>query len=113
MRCKFGDRVLQLQTKISETAQRVSKGFQGAKDAISDLTTKLVQMISNARDKGLSTLKLIQATIKDKYLWVTCQVQDRLVVFRFKVDQIVKYMQFRSVELYGASRHFVFDSRAR
>merc|ERR1712139_434070 len=58
---------------------------------------------------GLNTLKVIQATVKDNFLYITCQGKHRLVVLRLKVTEIVEYMQSRSLELYGATRARIVD----
>merc|ERR1712178_256490 len=87
-----------------------SKTLQGVKAAVSDLATKLVQMVSNAKLQGLHTLSMIQTTIKDKFLYIVCQGQERFVVLKLNIAQIVEYMQSKSAEVYGATRARIIDT---
>jgi len=93
-----GERILHLQTTLSETAvcQQMSKGWQGAKELIA----KVSELVSDACGRGRDKLKMICCSIKDRVLYIACQANDRFVIVRVKVGEIAEHIRSRSLELF-------------
>jgi hypothetical protein len=102
-----GEQMLHLQTKLSETAicKSMSKGLQ----ATLEVTTNLMEAVSDALGKGRDRLKFIQCSIKDRVLYIAYRARDRLVVVRIKVSEVTDYMKSRSLELYAATHASLAD----
>merc|ERR1711957_645413 len=79
-------------------------GWQAATRTPIALAGKLVEIVSNACGKSRDKLKVIQCSMKDRFLYIFGQFKDRLVVVRISIAEFVEHVQSRSLELYAATR---------
>jgi hypothetical protein len=85
-----GARMLHLQKKISELTivKRITAGWEAARKATSELTAKLLEIVSNVYGKARDALKVLQCRIQDGYMYVVCEIEKRFVVVRIKMSEL-------------------------
>jgi len=103
-----GEHMLRLQAKLSDTAvfKQMLRGWQG----ILELKSKILQIVSNIYGKALDSLKVVQCSIKDNFVYFTCQVNERFVVVRVKIGDVADHLQSNSLELYAATKKRILNA---
>jgi hypothetical protein len=107
------ERTVRVRTKVSELAGAVyaktAKGVSSTREAIADLTAKLVSLLSAGNERVCSTMRLLYTKTQDGYLYVACQVNARTVVLRVKVCDLVEYLKSVSLQFYSRSSSAIVD----
>jgi len=92
---------------------KTSDGVAGTKRAISDFAGKVVALVSRARGQAFQVVKPLYAKTKDGILYITCKVNDRVLVLRLKVTELSELLQSKSVELCATSRAALTDAKMK
>jgi len=98
-----GERIALLQVKLSEVvgAFRLMAltNMTGTKQAVADLTAKVLDIAAQAYGKAQDTMRPLASKTIDGFLYVACQVKDKVLVMRFKVDELVNLVKSKAIDM--------------
>jgi hypothetical protein len=87
MKGVVGQRLLHVQTSLSELAIRrhMATGLKTARQTISNLSAKVLEMVSNAYGVASDAVERIQCNVKDGVIRITALINDQVVHVRVKI----------------------------
>jgi hypothetical protein len=107
------EHTVRFQTKVSKLAgalyAKTSQGVTSTREAIADLTAKVVALLSAGNERVCSTMKSLYTKTQNGYLYVACQVNTRTVVMRIKICNVIEYLKEVSVQFYSCSSSAIVD----
>jgi hypothetical protein len=86
-RAVVDQRVLHLQTKVSETFvyKKLSSVWQSAMETTSNLVAKVFEVVSNVYAKAITDVRLVYCRMHNGFCQIMCQVNDRLVLVKVNI----------------------------
>jgi hypothetical protein len=106
----IGDRFVALQATIMEVVGALSVKISATKQGIMDLTAKIAAFVSKAYGSAISKLQILYTSVKDKFLYVACKINDQVVVLRFKASELIECVRTKSLQMYNSTLDVLTDA---
>lgn len=101
----MGDRYVNLKASLSDVIgalyAKTTDGIQGAKDAITNLNSKLMALVASAYGEVVNKFQMLSSRVHEGYLYVAAKVNERTVVLRLKVSEAIEAVRSKSSEMYS------------
>jgi len=114
VRTQVGDRFMEVHTALANIfgtiSMKASDGLAGVKKAMTDLTTKLVEVTSKIQGQAFDKVKVIYMKCEEGMLHVKARVGDRTVDLRARISDILQYIQAQQNALYTTGRAAIVDA---